>query len=45
MDNEQWLLSPISDAQLSLLKSNRISLKETFIKTEDNFVWKVSYNY
>lgn len=44
MDNPQWLLSPISYAQLSLLKSNRISLKESFIKSEDNYVWKVRYD-
>lgn len=43
MDNREWILSPISEAQLSLLKSNRISLKEAFVKTEDDFVWRVGF--
>ncbi|OLN25951.1 DUF6575 domain-containing protein [Desulfosporosinus metallidurans] len=41
MDCGKWMLLPISEAQLSLLKSNRLSLKEAFINPEDEFIWQL----
>jgi hypothetical protein len=42
MDEKEWLLAPISDTQLSLLKINRISCREVYTKPEDGFVWRIS---
>lgn len=44
MDIKEWLLVPLSEAQLSLLKSNRISIREAYINPEDNLIWKVINN-
>lgn len=44
MDNRQWLLTLISDSQLSLLKSNKISLREILINPEVGLIWRLSHN-
>lgn len=44
MDIKEWLLVPLSEAQLSLLKSNRLSIREAFINPEDDIIWKIKNN-
>ncbi|WP_321834344.1 DUF6575 domain-containing protein [Clostridium butyricum] len=41
MDIREWLILPISLAQLAQLKANKISIKQAFTSAEDGFVWKV----
>lgn len=41
MSGNGWMLVPMSEAQLSLLKSNRISVREAFVRPEDEFLWKI----
>ena len=43
MDTREWILAPISEAQLSLLKSNRISVRDAFVNPEDDIIWKIKY--
>lgn len=44
MDKKEWLLVPISEARLSLLKCNRISVKKAFANPEDDMIWRAHYD-
>lgn len=44
MNEREWILCPISEARLSLLKVNRLSIKDAIINPEDDFVWKIKDN-
>lgn len=44
MDTKEWIINPISEAQLSLIKNNRISFRESFLNPEVGFIWKVNLN-
>lgn len=42
IDNREWLLVPVSSSRLALLKANKITIKESIINAEDEFVWKIT---
>ena len=41
MDDHQWLVVPISEARLSRMKSNQLSVKNAFIEPELKNLWKI----
>jgi hypothetical protein len=40
-DNNEWLFTPVSNARFKLIESGKIDLRNAFLKSENDFVFKV----